>query len=141
MLDRVTKRRVWPRYPMSTGTVRACSIEIEFTLKPGKRREFSRSFEDLHGHEGEGHIRTTVYEDREEPGHMIWIADWVDRLALERYMRGDKFGVLIGGLRVLGTLTSCRLVDETRAPNSSGAFPTERLPRESRWVQIDLDPV
>jgi len=98
---------------MNSDVLDICCLEIEFTLKPGKRREFSRSSEDLLRHEGEGHVRTTVYEDREEPGHMIWIAEWASRRAVEEYMHGQGFAVLLGALRVLSTQASCRLVDQT----------------------------
>lgn len=124
---------------MCSGTGGTCSLEIEFTLKPGKRREFTRSFEHQICDEGEGHIKTTVYEDREEPGHMIWIASWASREALERYMRTDEFGVLIGGLRILSSLTNCRLVDDIRAPSVKTWAPAERSHWESRFTLIDLE--
>lgn len=116
--------------PEQSGT---CCLEIEFTLKPGKRREFTRSFEDLICHEGEGHVKTTVYEDREEPGHMIWTATWTSRGALEQYLRSEDFGVLLGGLRVLSTNASCRLIDGVQVPVGS------RTPTELKSVQIDLE--
>jgi quinol monooxygenase YgiN len=116
-----------------------CCLEIEFTLKPGKRREFSRSFEDLLCHEGEGHIKTTVYEDREEPGHMIWVADWTNRDTIEAYMRSEEFGVLIGGLRVLSTHTSCRLISGAPPRGSEGPAGVGRTPRETTLTLVDLE--
>ena len=124
---------------MRSGTTGTCCLEIEFILKPGKRREFSRWFEDLICHEGEGHIKTTVYEDREEPGHMIWVANWTNGEALEKYIRGEEFGVLIGGLRVLSNQANCKLVDEVRASASGSPIPAERTPLETRFTPIDLD--
>jgi quinol monooxygenase YgiN len=118
----------------------ACRLEIEFILKPGKRREFSRSCEDLQGHEGDGHIRTTVYEDRDEPGHMLWVADWTSRGALEGYMRTDKFGVLVGGLRVLSVLENCRVVVSGKgAGESSPALLSGRTLEESTAVPVNLE--
>lgn len=121
---------------MSAGT---CSLEIEFTLKPGKRREFARSFEDLICHGGEGHIKSTIFEDREEPGHMMWVELWSSRESLEAYMRGESFGVLIGGLRVLSSQTECRLIDESVGTVASKSIPAHRSPKESRFTPIDLD--
>jgi len=126
---------LWLRNAMPGGNVGTCLLEIELTLKPGKRREFNRSIEDLRSHEGHGHIRTTVYEDREEPGHMIWVADWANRQALNEYLRSDAFGVLLGGLRVLGVVTECRVVDESGSPApGEGA----RALKETRYLRIDL---
>jgi quinol monooxygenase YgiN len=126
---------------MSTRNAGSCCLEIEFSLKPGKRREFSRSFEDLICHEGEGHVKTSVFEDREEPGHMIWVATWGSRGALEQYLRSSEFGVLIGGLKVLSTHADCRLLDELQAPISSGQVPAERVPWETKVTRIDFDEV
>lgn len=111
----------------------SCCLEIEFTLKPGKRREFTRSFEDLNCHEGEGHVKTTVYEDREEPGHMIWTATWTSRGTLELYLHSEHFGVLVGAIRVLSTSASCRLIDGAQVPMGG------RTPTELKSVQIDLE--
>jgi quinol monooxygenase YgiN len=124
---------------MPTRNAGSCCLEIEFSLKPGKRREFSRSFEDLICHEGEGHIKTTVYEDREEPGHMIWVATWASRETLEEYLRGAEFSVLIGGLKVLSTQTDCRLVDEVRTAAGMGLLSAERTLGERQFTPIDLD--
>lgn len=119
------------------GTVATCSLEIEFTLKPGKRREFSRSAEELICLAGEGHVKTTVFEDRDEPGHMVWVAAWASREALESYIRSDRFSVLIGGLKVLSTGTNCRVVDEVQQAVLE-PFPASRVRAERRLKVIDL---
>lgn len=123
---------------MRAGSSGVCWLEIEFVLKPGKRREFARSFEDLICQEGEGHIKSAVFEDRDEPGHMIWVATWSSRAAVEAYMQSDQFGVVIGGLRVLSSRTDCRLIDEVHAAVATGAIPARRTPQESRFTPIDL---
>jgi len=125
---------------MDTGSVGTCLLEIEFALKPGKRREFNRSLEDLRSQEGHGHIRTTVYEDREEPGHMIWVADWACRQALDDYLSSDAFGVLMGGLKVLGVVTECRIVDESCPSQTVGEGSPSRARTlgEKRFLRFDL---
>lgn len=119
-----------------------CILEIDFTLKSGKRREFNRSLEDLRSLEGEGHIRTTVFEDREEPGHILWVADWTNKTKLEEYLRSDGFGVLLGGLRVLGNLTRCRVVDDAGVLSLRDAEPVsrDRLPRQTQSSGVELNP-
>jgi quinol monooxygenase YgiN len=124
---------------MSSELGGSCCLEIEFKLKPGKRREFARSFEELICHEGEGHVKTTVFEDREEPGHMIWVASWSSRESLEAYLKGEQFGVLIGGLRILSSLTDCRLIDAGWGESSPKSISGSRLTRESRFKQIGLE--
>jgi quinol monooxygenase YgiN len=120
-------------------TTESCYLEIEFTLKPGKRREFARSVEDQIGQEGDGHIKTTIYEDWEEPGHMIWMASWTTRAALEAYMLSQEFGVLIGGLKVLSTRASCSIVERGQPPAAIAAAPSERTAAVARITAIDLE--
>ena len=122
--------------PEKTGN---CHLEIEFTLKPGKRREFGRTLEDHQSQKRSGHIRTVVYEDRDEPGHMLWVADWVDRECLEDYMRSDDFVVLVGGLIVLSTVSYCRLIDPDRVVEHPGKNPPGRKIRQAKYSPIDLD--
>ncbi len=124
---------------MPTGVAKTCCLEIEFTLKPGKRREFARSFEDLICHEGEGHIKSTVFEDRDEPGHMIWIGAWSSRSALEAYMHSRQFRVLIGGLKVLSSQANCRVVDEGCSHESPEPLLRGQNLKESRLIPIDLE--
>ena len=118
-----------------------CILEIEFTLRHGKRREFNRSIEDLRSLEGDGHIRTCVFEDREEPGHMLWASDWTSRLKLEEYLHSESFGVLLGGLRVLGDLSCCRLIGEPGAVSTNPAAGTSRrTPQDSRASRVEPPP-
>jgi quinol monooxygenase YgiN len=120
---------------MSAGT---CSLEIEFTLKPGKRREFAQSFGELVGHEVDGQIKSTVFEDREEPEHMVWVARWKSRQTLEKFMKGKQFAILVGGLKVLSVSTVCQLIDEERDAPATEAVHARHVPRESRFSEVDL---
>ncbi len=122
---------------MPSPSAKPCSIVIEFTLKPGKRREFSRSFEDFIGHERDGHIRTTVFEDREEPGHMVWMADWQDRAPAEEYLHSEQFGILLGAIRVLSSDASYRLIAESSEPGNFPLLPTERRPSNQEYIEFD----
>lgn len=112
-------------------------LEIEFVLKPGKRREFIRSFQGLQGHEGEGHVRSTIFEDSEEPGHLIWIGEWTSRITLDAYMRGDRFGVLLGGIRVLGSVTDCRVIDEATVSVDTSVGASGRKLQERQFTRFD----
>ena len=92
---------------MTTNMANGCYLEIEFVLKPGKRREYTRFTEELRGSEGAGHLRSAAYEDLEHPGHILRISEWESLRALECYLRGDRFRVMVGGIRVLGTISDC----------------------------------
>jgi len=48
-----------------------CLLEISFRLLPGKHREFSQSVGMLMGGKGEGHRKTMVYDERDEPGRAL----------------------------------------------------------------------
>ncbi|MBI4889530.1 MAG: antibiotic biosynthesis monooxygenase [Acidobacteria bacterium] len=122
---------------MPSRLAKPCSVVIEFTLKPGKRREFSRAFEDLIGHQRDGHIRTAVFEDREEPGHMVWIADWNDSATAAEYLRSEQFGILLGAVRVLSSDASCRLIAESQNPQDFPTLQTERRPVNQEYVELD----
>jgi quinol monooxygenase YgiN len=87
-----------------------CLLEIEFTLLPQKRREFAQSLELLSGL-GRGLIRRSIYLDRDEPDRVLWVEEWSNRQALESHLETGSFRALVGGLRVLGNVHDCRLVD------------------------------
>lgn len=115
-----------------------CILEIEFTLKDGKRREFNRSIEDVRGIEGDGHVRTSIFEDREEPGHILWASYWSDRGKLENYLRSESLGVLFGALRVLAIMERCRLVSESAGAAGTEFFEVDRLPHPWTAEKADL---
>jgi hypothetical protein len=84
-------------------------IEITFRLNPDKKLEFEQSSEDLIRCEGPGHIRTKVLEQSGHPGLVIWRSEWSDRNRLNAYLDGERFKVLMGGLRTLGTRISLQV--------------------------------
>ena len=88
-----------------------CLLEISFRLLPGKHREFSQSLGMLTSSEGTGHRKTMVYDERDEPDHLLWVEEWTDKLLLERHLETDLFKTLMGGLRALASIEDCRIVD------------------------------
>ncbi len=85
------------------------TIEIRFRLNRDKRVEFAQSSESLICCEGDGHIRTTVFEEPGPPGLMVWCSVWSDREKLNAYLDGARFKVLMGGIRTLGTRVSLQV--------------------------------
>jgi hypothetical protein len=97
-------------------------IEITFRLNPDKKLEFAQSSEDLIRCEGPGHIRTKVLEQSGHPGLVIWRSEWSDRDRLNAYLDGERFKVLMGGIRTLGTRVSLQV----------GEYPAEVQPFEEK---------
>lgn len=85
------------------------AIEIRFRLNPDKRIEFDQSSESLICCEGEGHVRTTVFEEPDQPELMVWCSEWSDMDKLNAYLEGTRFKVLMGGIRALGTRVRLRV--------------------------------
>jgi len=84
-------------------------IEITFRLNPDKRLEFEQSSEGLICCEGPGHVRTRVLEHSGHSGLVVWTSEWSDRDKLNAYLDGERFKVLMGGLRTLGTRISLQV--------------------------------
>lgn len=85
------------------------AIEVRFRLNPDKRMEFDQSSEDLICCEGPGHIKTKVFEPAGHSGVVVWTSEWSDRDKLNTYLDGERFKVLMGGLRALGTRISLQV--------------------------------
>ena len=84
-------------------------IEIRFRLNPDKRLEFEQSSEDLICCEGPGHVKTKVLESSGHTGLVVWTSEWSDRERLNAYLDGDRFKVLMGGLRAVGERISLQV--------------------------------
>lgn len=98
---------------MQTTSAESCLLELEFTLKPGKRIEFGRCQQELRASQGHGHIRNSLYENVECLGNLLLVSEWRTRADAEKYLKGGRFRLLVGAIRVLGTLSDCRLVQDT----------------------------
>ena len=91
-------------------------LEIDCRIKPEKRREFRLNLGAVAQSRGFKRSAPVVYEDQNEPGHLLWIEEWSTRQDLEAYLESNEFLALLGGLKVLGTVEDCRIVDLTRSP-------------------------
>lgn len=103
---------------------RSYLLEIDFQLRSEKRREFNSSLESLFSSADTGHLRASAYEDRDDGNHLLLVLEWDGRPGLDSYLESREYGTLLACLRVLGTVTDCRVVDLTGA---AGAGTT-------RWV-------
>lgn len=110
--------------------IRECLLEIDCRIRPEKRREFTLSADSLNRTEGEGHLRTVIYEDRDESDHILWVEEWTARELLDRYLASDTFAALLGGLKTLGTIFDCRVV---QLGDPEGGYSGSSPRRLSAW--------
>ncbi len=110
-----------------------CLLEIEFVLSAQKRREFAQSLDLLTG-TGQGFVRRSVYIERDEPERILWVEEWTTLQMLEAHLETATFKALVGGLRILGNVVDCRLVDL-----ASGVGDSRRVPRYLRGKLITHD--
>ncbi len=110
-----------------------CLLEIEFVLSAQKRREFAQSLDLLTG-TGLGFVRRSVYIERDEPERILWVEEWTTRQMLETHLETATFKALVGGLRILGNVIDCRLVDL-----ASGDGDARHVPRYLRGKLISQD--
>lgn len=94
---------LWPLDCIHKVVPKEFTVEIRFRLNLEKRIEFLQSSESLICCEGDGHIRTAVFEDPDQPSLMVWCSVWSDRDKLNAYLEAARFKVLMGGIRALGT--------------------------------------
>jgi quinol monooxygenase YgiN len=72
-------------------------------VPPENRKEFLQTLQALIGrirHE-RGCIKYNVYQDVENANAFIFIEEWETQADLYRHLRSDRFGVLLGALRLL----------------------------------------
>ena len=102
-------------------------LEIDCRIRPEKQREFrlniSPSLRGAQFRPGSA----AVYEDQNEPGHLLLVEEWATLEGLNAYLASDAFLALIGGFQVLGVLHDCRVVDLLEHPESHSASLTRSL--------------
>jgi quinol monooxygenase YgiN len=86
-------------------------LEIDCQLRSENRREFTLSSMSLMQHTGEGHRRTVIYQDRDQPDHVLWVEEWNDAESVNKYLASEGFLALQGALKTLGSISACRVVE------------------------------
>ena len=84
-------------------------------VKPEKQQEFRHAISSLYSTgEGEkGLKKSTLYQEVDDPRGFRLIAEWETRKDLERFLRTEKFRVLLGALGVLCTESEIRYSEKT----------------------------
>ena len=75
----------------------------KINVAPENRKEFLQTLHLLIGrirHE-KGCVRYNVYQDVENENAFILIEEWETQADLDKHLRSDRFGVLLGALKLL----------------------------------------
>jgi len=116
----------------------ACLLEISFQLLRGKRKEFSQSMTMFSDGKDQGDNTGIVYEDRDDPDHLLWVQEWAERVMLERHLETDQFKTLMGALRTLAAVHDIRIVELGLGQRSTQL--TDNRPRELKGRRMSHCP-
>lgn len=114
-----------------------CLLEIDCRIKPEKRREFRLNIGSSMQHSPGMRSPAVVYEDQNEPGHILIVEEWASIDHLQAYLSSDGFIAMIGGFRVLGVLHDCRVV-ELASGLEPGGGATSIARGLKGWSQVDI---
>ena len=103
------------------------TMTVIVQLKPHKQQEFLLAIDSLYGNKDagkeEGQKKTTLYQEVAEPTGFRLIVDWETQKDLEKYLRAEKFRVLLGALGVLCKESQIRYSDlPEKGDRSSGTM-------------------
>jgi quinol monooxygenase YgiN len=80
------------------------------SIPPENRKEFLQTLNPLMGRirNEKGCIRYNVYQDVENANDFMFIEEWETQADLDEHLRSDRFGVLLGALRLLSDTPEIR---------------------------------
>jgi quinol monooxygenase YgiN len=79
------------------------TVNVFLRVRPGKREEFLQTLQSIHGNlkAEEGLSKSSLYQDTKDTNVFYLIEDWATQDSMERYIRSERFSVLMGALKVL----------------------------------------
>jgi quinol monooxygenase YgiN len=80
------------------------TVNVLLRVRPGKRDEFLQTVQSIQGNlkqEEADLTKASVYQDLNDINVFHLIEDWATQDSMERYIRSDRFSVLMGALKVL----------------------------------------
>ncbi|MEJ2473973.1 MAG: hypothetical protein P8Y74_08835 [Desulfobacterales bacterium] len=87
-------------------------LEILVSIPSRNQREFFQAFEMSSGVENfdrecsHERVDRSIFESASTPNLFLWIEKWTNRVALEKYMKTDRFKSLLGAIQILGNIVS-----------------------------------
>ena len=88
-----------------------CLLEIHFGVTQEKRAALGQSLESLRAIRAPGQLGISVHDDTSGSGQYFWIEEWTNYQLLESYLVSNGFRAVLGGLRMLGSVIDCRIVE------------------------------
>jgi len=69
------------------------TVGMNYQVLPGKEPAFEKMFKSVLGvmQEIDGHTRSALYRDVDEPQRYLIISDWQDREAFDAFIASDRF--------------------------------------------------
>jgi len=79
------------------------AVNVLLRVRPGKREEFLQTLQSIQNNlKGEADLsKSSLYQDMNDPNVFHLIEDWATQDSMERYIRSERFSVLMGALKVL----------------------------------------
>jgi quinol monooxygenase YgiN len=80
------------------------TVNVLLRVRPGKRDEFLQTVQSIQEklkQEETDLTKASLYQDLNDANVFHLIEDWATPEAMERYIRSDRFSVLMGALKVL----------------------------------------
>jgi len=79
------------------------TVNVLLRVRPGKRDEFLQALRSIQSNlkEEEDLTKSSLYQDMNDPNVFHLIEEWAKQDSMERYLRSERFSVLMGALKVL----------------------------------------
>ena len=79
------------------------TVNVLLRVRPGKRDEFLQALRSIQTNlkEEEDLTKSSLYQDMNDPNVFHLIEEWAKQDSMERYIRSERFSVLMGALKVL----------------------------------------
>ena len=79
------------------------TVTILLRVRPGKRDEFLQALRSIQNNlkEEADLLKSSFYQDVNDPDIFHLIQEWASQNSMERYIRSDRFSILMGALKVL----------------------------------------
>ena len=109
------------------------TMTVVAQVKSEKQEEFLLAIQSLHSNKEEekGLKKTTLYQQMNDPNGFRLITEWETQKDLQRYLQAERFGVLLGALKVLCKESEIRYSE--KAETLSNNPKTQLLLPESSW--------
>lgn len=79
------------------------TVNVLLRVRPGKRDEFLQTMRSIQNNlkEEADLTKSSLYQDTNDPDVFHLIEEWATLNSMERYIRSERFSVLMGVLKVL----------------------------------------